>query len=79
MDFGDYIAEAEEQARLRSHALVKKFGQELLKKFQLPSAGGNGKLTVKGIVMRGGKFVFTGLSFLTFRLFACLRVFRPKR
>ena len=53
MDFGDYIAEAEEQARLRAHALIKKYGQEILKHFNLPSANANGKLTVKGVVMRG--------------------------
>jgi hypothetical protein len=27
MDFGDYIAEAEEQSRLKAHALIKKYGQ----------------------------------------------------
>lgn len=47
MDFGDYIAEAEEQARLKAHALIKKYGQKLLKHFGLPSASSpNAKLTV---------------------------------
>ena len=47
MDFGDYIAEAEEQARLKSHALIKKYGQMLLKHFGLQSASApNAKLTV---------------------------------
>lgn len=54
MDFGDYLAEAEEQTRLRSHALIKKYGQLLLKHFNLSTASGpDAKLTVKGIVMRG--------------------------
>jgi nucleotide-binding universal stress UspA family protein len=52
LDFGDYIAEAEEQSRLRSHALIKKYGQQLLKHFGLTGASGQ-KLTVKGVVMRG--------------------------
>jgi nucleotide-binding universal stress UspA family protein len=52
MDFGDYIAEAEEQSRLRSHALIKKYGQRLLKHFGLDNANSTG-LTIKGIVMRG--------------------------
>jgi nucleotide-binding universal stress UspA family protein len=54
MDFGDYIAEAEEQSRLKAHALVKKYGQKILQRFNLPAASGpDAKLTVKGIVMRG--------------------------
>ena len=53
MDFGDYIAEAEEQSRLRAHALIKKYGQQLLKHFGLDSATTQNGLTVKGIVMRG--------------------------
>jgi nucleotide-binding universal stress UspA family protein len=53
MDFGDYIAEAEEQSRLRAHVLVKKYGQDLLKHFNLPAAVVEGKISVKGIVMRG--------------------------
>lgn len=56
MDFGDYIAEAEEQSRLRAHALVKSYGQKLLQHFDLhsatPSSNESG-ITVKGIVMRG--------------------------
>lgn len=54
MDFGDYIAEAEEQSRLKAHALVKRYGQKILQRFNLPAASGpDAKLTVKGIVMRG--------------------------
>jgi hypothetical protein len=48
MDFGDYIAEAEEQSRLKAHALVKRFGLALLKHFHLPSANApNSPITVK--------------------------------
>jgi nucleotide-binding universal stress UspA family protein len=54
MDFGDYIAEAEEQSRLKAHALIKQYGLALLKHFHLASANApNAPLHVKGVVMRG--------------------------
>lgn len=48
MDFGNYITDAEEQSRIRAHALVKQYGQLAMKKFQLTSAADFSKLTIKG-------------------------------
>lgn len=58
----DYLNQAEEQSRIRSHQLVKKYAQKLLNHFHLesadPSKQGPGKhLQVKGVVMYVKNFI----------------------
>jgi nucleotide-binding universal stress UspA family protein len=53
MNIKDDYENAEIRERERTHALVKKYGRELIKYFNLPSAVVPGKISVKGIVLRG--------------------------
>ncbi|KAI3630993.1 hypothetical protein MIR68_010977 [Amoeboaphelidium protococcarum] len=54
MDFGEYISEAEEKSRLQAHALIKLYGQKMMKHYGMKSAmDPDFKIVIKGVVMRG--------------------------